>query len=199
MSIVPIFPRRNARSSPPWPYSALGKSRFSSSFEMVPWHNYFINRKYCWIILSQRTKSKKGTRFPLQLTKTDMDKKPTDREVAARKAAFARAMERTSDLYHGDGDWRFKFMVRNGVTLEWIYSSRRKAEYELAIVRLGIAADLLRLDIREFMNYMHKLSRRLDCFPDAVPEIGLWTSWLPMASEVRRTPKGRNYFDKRLW
>ena len=128
-----------------------------------------------------------------------MDKKPPDREAADRKAAFARAMERTSDLYHGDADWRFKLMVRNGVTLEWIYPSRRKADYELAIVRLGIAADLLRLDIREFMNYMHKLSRTLDYFPDSVPEIGIWMNWLPKASEVRRTPKGRHYFDRRLW
>ena len=128
-----------------------------------------------------------------------MDKEPTDQEKAARKAAFARAMERTSDLYPGDADWRFCYMWRNGVTLERSYPSRRKAEYELAIIRLGIAADLLRLDIRKMMNCIYDLSQTLDCFPDAVLGMGQWTDWLPMASEVRRTPKGRHYFDVRLW
>lgn len=128
-----------------------------------------------------------------------MDRIPNDQEAAARKAAIARAIERTSDLYHGDEDWRFSYIWRNGVTLERIYPSRRKAEYELAIIRLGIAADLLRLDIRKTMNYIYDLSQTLNSFPDDVPDMGLWTNWLPLASEVRRTPKGRQYFDVRLW
>ena len=128
-----------------------------------------------------------------------MDKEPTNQEKAARKAAIARAIERTSDLYHGDSHWCFDHMWLDGFILVRDYSSRRQADYALAIARLGIAADLLRLDIRETMNYLGRLSFMLDHSPEDVPDMGLWTVWLPMASEVKRTPKGRNYFDMVLW
>lgn len=128
-----------------------------------------------------------------------MDKKPTNQEEVARKAAIARAIERTSDLYHGDAHWYFDHMWLDGFILERKYSSRRQAEYELAIARLGIAADLLRFDMRETMNYIRRLSFMLGYYPEDIPDMGLWTDWLPMASEVTRTPQGRNYFDMVLW
>ena len=124
---------------------------------------------------------------------------PIDDPDAFRKAAIAVAIERTSDPYPKGDEWLYDYMYRNGVLLSRSCSSLGHAEYEVTIARLGIAADILRLDIREIMNRLHALSTDCMLHPESAPPVGTWTNWLPKASEVLTLLERGHYFDVNPW
>lgn len=130
-----------------------------------------------------------------------MNEEPTDKDAIARKVAIARAIERTSDIYPEiSGRWCFDHMWRDGTQLKHSYRSRLEAEYRLAIVCLGIAADLQRLDIRLTMDFLEIKANEICYDPEtSTPDVGMWTAWLPKASLVHRLPGRKNYFDHVLW
>lgn len=126
-----------------------------------------------------------------------MKPEPLNNPELIRKAAIAQAVERTSDVYNRNEKWCFQHMWRTGRLVEWKYSSKCEAEYRLAIVCLGIAADIMLLDIREAMGRLSILAYEAGNYD--TPRIGPWVKWLPRMAEVPQLPTSNRYYDLRLW
>lgn len=101
-----------------------------------------------------------------------------------RKAAIQLAMEQTSGVYC-HGNWWVYDYCEEGHWFTLQIDSRRGAQYDLAIHRLAIAVNLLNIDASESFEYLKDMA--FDCFHKAheCPNVGLWTRWLPKASESR--------------
>lgn len=113
-----------------------------------------------------------------------------------RKLAISIAEERVSEIrLDADGKWSFDAMERDGRTFTSKHNTELCAHNQRVIRCLGIAANFLRLDIRNRLDEFEYILMKGYYFPDETPHLGAWWKWLPYRCEVPRLPGDRNYFD----